>query len=142
MSKAGRPRVSSKSAKTSPLSEFMDANWSSTGLTKDAAASKFGFMSANNISMWRTGRTPVPLSRLPKIAELIRVDMVSLFILWLRQYKARKDSTPSILIEVLERRLMSANEAEVIKTLRHATRNADPAFSAAVHSAIALAVTK
>jgi len=37
---------------------------------------------------------------------------------------------------------MSANEAEVIKTLRHSTRNSDPAFSAAVHSAIALAVTK
>ncbi|MEY4241610.1 MAG: hypothetical protein RJA14_1306, partial [Pseudomonadota bacterium] len=52
------------------------------------------------------------------------------------------DSAPSILIEVLERRLMSANEAEVIRTLRHATKNADPAFSAAVHSAIALAVTK
>jgi hypothetical protein len=92
--------------------------------------------------MWRTGRTAVPLSRLPKIAELLRVDMVSLFVLWLRQYKARNDSAPSILIEVLERRLMSANEAEVIRTLRHATRNSDPAFSAAVHSAIALAVTR
>jgi hypothetical protein len=92
--------------------------------------------------MWRTGRTAVPLSRLPKIAELLRVDMVSLFVLWLKQYKARNDSAPSILIEVLERRLMSANEAEVIRTLRHATKNADPAFSAAVHSAIALAVTR
>jgi hypothetical protein len=37
---------------------------------------------------------------------------------------------------------MSANEAEVIRTLRHATKNSDPAFSAAVHSAIAIAVTK
>lgn len=141
MSKAGRPRVISKSAKTSPLSEFLDARWGSTGLTNDVAASKFGFMAANNISMWRTGRTAVPLSHLPKIAELLRVDVVSIFLLWLKQYKVRNDSAPSILIEVLERRLMSANEAEVIKTLRHATRNADPAFSAAVHSAIALAVT-
>lgn len=139
MSRAGRPRVASKSAKTSPLSEFMDANWSSTGLTNDVAASKFGFMAANNISMWRTGRTAVPLSRLPKIAELLRVDMVSLFVLWLRQYKARNDSAPSILIEVLERRLMSANEAEVIKTLRHATRNSDPAFSTSALGAIARA---
>ncbi len=120
----------------------MDAHWASTGLTNDEAASKFGFMAANNISMWRTGRTAVPLSRLPKIAELLRVDMVSLFLLWLKQYKVRNDSAPSVLIEVLERRLMSANEAEVIRTLRHATRNSDPAFSAAVHSAIALAVTR
>ena len=84
----------------------------------------------------------MPISRLPKIAELLRVDLVPLFILWLRQARLRNDVVPSILIEVLERRLMSANEAEVIRTLRHATRNGDPAFSAAVHSAIALAVTK
>ena len=142
MSTAGRPRKISKSAKTSPLSEFIDANWGSTGLTNDVAASKFGFMAANTISQWRTGRSAVPLSRLPKIAELLRVDLVPLFILWLRQARLRNDVVPSILIEVLERRLMSANEAEVIRTLRHATRNGDPAFSAAVHSAIALAVTK
>ncbi|MGV9007304.1 MAG: hypothetical protein ACOH1H_11265 [Brevundimonas sp.] len=123
------------------MSEFLDANWGTTGLTNDVAASKFGFMAANNISMWRTGRTAVPLSHLPKIAELLRVDMVSLFLLWLKQYKVRNDSAPSILIEVLERRLMSANEAEVIKTLRHATRNADPALSAAQLAAIAGAVS-
>ena len=142
MSKSGRPRKNSKSAKTSPLSEFIDGKWGTTGLTNDEAASKFGFMAANNISMWRTGRTAVPLARLPKIAELLGVDMVSLFVLWLRQYKMRNDSAPSILVEVLERRLMSANEAEVIKTLRHATKNADPAFPASVLSEIALAVTK
>ena len=142
MSKAGRPRVVSKSAKTSPLSEFLDARWGFTGLTNDVAASKFGFMAPNTISQWRTGRSAVPISRLPKIAELLRVDLVPLFILWLRQARLRNDVVPSILIEVLERRLMSANEADVIRTLRHATKNADPTFSAAVHSAIALAVTK
>lgn len=141
MSKAGRPRVISKSAKTSPLSEFIDANWSSTGMTNDVAASKFGFMAANNISMWRTGRTPIPLSRLPKIAELLRVDLVPLFILWLRQARLRNDVVPATLIEVLDRRLVSANEAEVIKILRHATRNSDPAFSASALGAIARAAT-
>lgn len=118
----------------------MDTNWGSIGLTNDEAASKFGFMAANNVSMWRTGRTAVPLSRLPKIAELLRVDMVSLFVLWLKQYKARNDSAPSILIEVLERRLVSANEAGVIKTLRHATKNADPTFPASALGEIARAV--
>jgi transcriptional regulator with XRE-family HTH domain len=142
MSKAGRPRVVSKSAKTSPLSEFLDAHWGSTGLTNDVAASKFGFMAPNTISQWRTGRSAVPISRLPKIAELLRVDLVPLFLLWLRQARLRNDVVPATLIEVLDRRLVSANEAEVIKTLRHATRNSDPALSAAVHSAIALAVTK
>jgi transcriptional regulator with XRE-family HTH domain len=99
-------------------------------------------MAANTISQWRTGRSAVPLSRLPKIAELLRVDLVPLFILWLRQARLRNDVVPSTLIEILERRLVTANEAEVIRTLRHATRNSDPALSAAFHSAIALAVTR
>jgi hypothetical protein len=142
MSKAGRPRVNSKSAVPSPLSEFLDSHWDKTGLTNDQAAGKFGFLASNVISMWRTGRTAVPISRLPMIADLLKVDMAMLWVLWLKQSRLRNDGVPSILIEVLERRLMSANEAEVIRTVRHATRNADPAFSAAVHSAIALAVTR
>jgi hypothetical protein len=124
------------------LSEFLDSHWDKTGLTNDQAAGKFGFLASNVISMWRTGRTAVPISRLPMIADLLKVDMAMLWVLWLKQSRLRNDGVPSILIEVLERRLMSANEAEVIRTVRHATRNADPAFSAAVHSAIALAVTR
>ena len=142
MSKAGRPRVNPKSAIPSPLSEFIDARWGTTGLTNDEAASKFGFLASNVVSMWRVGRTAVPLARLPMIADLLGVDLVMLFALWLKQARLRNDGVPATLIEVLERRLVTANEAEVIRTLRHATRNADPAFSAAVHSAIALAVTK
>lgn len=140
MSKAGRPRVNSKSATTSPLSEFLDANWGSTGLTNDEAASEFGFRAPNVISMWRTGRTAVPISRLPKIAELLGVDLVPLFIMWLKQARLRNDVVPATLIEVLDRRLASANEAEVIKALRHATKNADPVFSAAQLTAIGAAV--
>lgn len=142
MSKAGRPRVNSKSAIPSPLSEFIDARWGATGLTNDQAASKFGFLASNVVSMWRVGRTAVPLARLPMIADLLGVDLIMLFTLWLKQARLRNDGVPATLIEVLERRLVTANEAEVIRTLRHATRNADPAFSAAVQSAIALAVTK
>ena len=142
MSKAGRPRVNSKSAVPSPLSEFLDSHWDKTGLTNDQAAGKFGFLASNVVSMWRVGRTAVPLARLPMIADLLRVDLVMLFALWLKQARLRNDGVPATLIEVLERRLVTANEAEVIRTLRHATRNADPAFSAAVQSAIALAVTK
>ena len=142
MKKTGRPRVNSKSAIPSPLSEFIDARWGATGLTNDEAASKFGFLASNVVSMWRVGRTAVPLARLPMIADLLGVDLVMLFALWLKQARLRNDGVPATLIEVLERRLVTANEAEVIRTLRHATRNGDPAFSAAVHSAIALAVTR
>ena len=48
-------------------------------------------------------------------------------------------AVPATLIEVLERRLVTANEAEVIKALRHSTKNADPVFSASALGAIARA---
>ncbi len=142
MTKAGRPRVNSKSAITSPLSEYLDANWDKTGLTNDEAASKFGFRAANLVSMWRCGRTAIPMARLPMIAELLRVDVALLFVLWLKQYRLRNDSVPPTLLETLERRLVTANEAEVIRTLRHATRNANPAFSASALGEIARAVIR
>ena len=113
MSKAGRPRVNSKSAITSPLSEFLDANWNRAGLTNDEAANEFGFRAANLVSMWRTGRTAVPIAHLQKIAQLLKVDVTT-----------------------LERHLMTANEAEIIRALRHATKNTDPAYSLARLAAI------
>ena len=142
MTKAGRPRVNSKSAITSPLSEYLDANWDTTGLTNDEAASKFGFLAANVVSMWRTGRTAIPMARLPMIAELLGVDVALLFVLWLKQYRLRNDSVPSALLQTLERRLVTANEAEVVQAVRHATRNANPVFSASVLGEIARSVTK
>ncbi len=81
----------------------------------------------------------MPLARLPMIADLLGVDLVMLFALWLKQARLRNDGVPATLIEVLERRLVTANEADVIKTLRHATRNADPAFSTSALGAIARA---
>tara|TARA_R110000782_G_scaffold54577_1_gene115319 strand:- start:110 stop:541 length:432 start_codon:yes stop_codon:yes gene_type:complete len=141
MTTAGRPRTASVSAISSPLSEFIDARWSTTGLTNDQAAGKFGFKAANVVSMWRTGKTPIPIARLPMIAQLLRVDLTLLFVLWLKQYRARTDSAPPVLIEVLERHLVTANEAEVIWTLRNATKNADPVFSATALGAMARAAT-
>ena len=81
------------------------------------------------------------MARLPMIAQLLRVDLTLLFVLWLKQYRARTDSAPPILIEVLERHLVTANEAEVIRALRHATKNGDPVFSAAALAGIASVVS-
>lgn len=142
MTKAGRPRVSSKTAITSPLSEYLDAHWDGTGLTNDESASHFGFRAANVVSMWRTGRTAVPLGHVPKIAQLLNVDVMVVFVLWLRQLRLRKDAVPPTLVETLERRLTTANEASVIRALRHATKNRDPGYSPSQLSAIVAAALR
>ncbi|WP_426051435.1 hypothetical protein [Brevundimonas sp. SL161] len=141
-SQAGRPREVSRCAILSPMSEFIDARWGSLGLTNDAAASILGLASPNVISMWRTGRSPVPLARITQIADLMKIDVMVLLALWLKQEVLREKGLPPGLVEAFERRLISENEAEVIAGMRKATRHADPKFrpsQIAAFSAVAVA---
>jgi transcriptional regulator with XRE-family HTH domain len=124
-----------------PLSLFMDSRWPLVGMTNDEAAAYFGVNSPHMISMWRMGRTPIAIAHLPKLAALLNVDIGLLFNLWLKQQRVRDPSMPLELLEVLERRLVSAHEAVLIAEVRNAVKNTDPAFSASTLAAIAKAVT-
>ena len=92
------------------------------------------------ISHWRTGRTPVSLAHLPTLAALLGADEASLFVLWLKQQRLRDKTIPAHLVELLERRLVTANEAVLVDAVRNATRNGDPGFSPGVISKVAIAV--
>lgn len=140
MKSAGRPRSPSSRSLASPLSDFLDANWDRLGLTNEAAAAQFSLLSPNMISHWRTGRTPVALSHLPKLAQMLGADEAMLFVLWLKQQRLRDASIPADFVELLERRLMTANEAVLVKAVRNATKNADPTWSANKVTAVASAV--
>jgi len=140
MTKAGRPRAPSLSMMPTPLSLLMDSRWPLVGMTNDEAAAHFGVNSPHLISMWRMGRTPISIAHLPKLAALLNVDIGLIFHLWLRQQRVRDPSMPLELLEILERRLVSANEADLIAEVRNAVKNADPLFPAPVLASIAKAV--
>lgn len=140
MKSAGRPRNPAAHVTPSPLAAFVDANWDKTGLTNEQGAARFGFVAPNMISHWRTGRTPVSLAHLPTLAALLGADEASLFVLWLKQQRLRDKTIPAHLVELLERRLVTANEAVLVDAVRNATRNGDPAFGPGVISKIAVAV--
>lgn len=125
----GRPRSVSSAAITTPLSEFIDAHWDRLGLTNDEAAKRLGFKATNLVSMWRTGRSPFPQARLVQLAHLLGVDVVTVFVLWLKQERLRNRDLPAELIEELELRLATRREAKLIRALRTATKNSDPAYS-------------
>ena len=135
--RAGRPRTPSQCAIPSPLSKFIDANWDRLGLTNDAAASMLGLLSPNTVSMWRTGRTAVALARITQIADMMSVDVMQMLTLWVKQQRLRDDDVPASLVETVERRLITENEAKVIAALRHATKHADPKFRPAQINAFA-----
>lgn len=129
MSKAGRPRTTSPTAVQTRLSRWLDANWDRLGITNEQAAATFGFRAPNTISMWRTGRSPVPLSRLPKIAELFNMDPLVLVILWFEQEEARDPSFPPGVAAHVRKRVCTRNEQQLLDAVRLAAKNADPAWS-------------
>jgi len=89
------------------------------------------------ISMWRTGRSAVGLARLTEIGQLLKVDLMQIFVLWMKQQRLRDDEVPASLVEMVERRLITENEAEVIAAIRNATKHADPQFRPAQVNAFA-----
>jgi hypothetical protein len=141
MKSPGRPRNPSAHVIASPLAAFIDANWDKTGLTNEQGAAHFGFVAANMISHWRTGRSAVSLTHIPKLASLLGADEAALFVMWLKQQRLRDKTIPAHLVELLEQRLVSGNEAVLMNAVRSATRNGDPAFDKATVTAVAAAVT-
>lgn len=141
MKSPGRPRNPIAHVTASPLAAFIDANWEKTGLTNEQGAAHFGFTAPNMISHWRTGRTPLSLAHISKMAALLGADEALLFVLWLKQQRLRDKTVPAHLVELLEQRLVSANEAALVDAVRNATRNADPSFSGPVLRQVALSVS-
>jgi hypothetical protein len=141
MKSPGRPRKPVAHVTASPLAAFIDANWDKTGLTNEQGAAHFGFLAANMISHWRTGRSAVALPHVPKLAALLGADEAVLFVLWLKQQRLRDKDVPADLVERLEQRMVTENEACLVSAVRNATRNGDPAFDSKTIAMVASAVS-
>jgi hypothetical protein len=107
----------------------LDANWSKLGLTNEQAAAAIGFRAPNVISMWRTGRTPVPLGRVLRIAELMGIDPMVLVILWLEQEETRDPDFPLGISALVRKRVCTRNEQPLLDAARIATTNSDPVWT-------------
>lgn len=126
---AGRPRTYSASAIQTRLSRWLDANWDKLGLTNDQAAAVFGFRAPQTISMWRTGRSAIPLARVLKIAELLSVDPILLIILWFEQEETRDPAFPTGIGALVRKRTCTRNEQPLLDAARVATINGDPVLT-------------
>jgi len=84
---AGRPQQSIKTGESFALAEWFNKNVDFlTELTNEELAEQLGYTRPNIISMWRTGRTRIPLDRLTKLSKLLNVDISFLLPLWVEQY--------------------------------------------------------
>lgn len=124
MVKDGRGRPQSTNLKTGP--NYRMANWLndnidtlSGGKTNEELAEELGYERPNIISMWRTGRTRVPLDRVPKLADALGVSLPLLLTLWMDQYVTDKDYAK---LTKLLARTVTDDEAALLEILRDQTK--------------------
>jgi transcriptional regulator with XRE-family HTH domain len=124
---AGRPQESARTGPTYQLAEFLNHNWDEkVGRTNEDVAQELGYRAANMISMWRTGRTRVPLEKLPDIARLMKVDIALLLPLWLDQQWGDRDNGGDM--RAIFERFATAREGELLAAVRTAMPG-NPALS-------------
>ena len=91
--KVGRPQKDDK-IKTGDgyrLANFLNAEINNlTDMTNEELAEHFGYSRPNIISMWKTGRTKVPLDKVVPMAELLGMDLIELLLFWFDQYVDRE----------------------------------------------------
>ena len=114
--KAGRPQGKTLKGPSFALAEWLNQNLNSlTSLTNEEIATKLGYTSPNIISMWRTGRTRVPLDRLPGLCEILNVDISYLLPLWIEQYG--KDKAYSLVLHAIKNSV-SDSELQLVEAVR------------------------
>jgi transcriptional regulator with XRE-family HTH domain len=130
---AGRPQEGAKDGPSYALAVWLNKNLDLlTDKTNDEIASAMGYERPNIISMWRTGRTRIPLDRVPQIAKLLGVDLAMLLPMWLEQYvQGEQDELTKMF-----RRLCSEDEAALIKAIRKARGDTKGPISKAERDAI------
>jgi hypothetical protein len=111
------------------LAEFMNKNWDTlVGRTNEDVAQELGYKAANMISMWRTGKTRIPLERVPDVARLMHLDIAIILPLWFEQYWGERSDAKAI-SQVVFSRFATAREGAVLEKLREGAPMTDPVYS-------------
>jgi DNA-binding Xre family transcriptional regulator len=120
---AGRPQKTIKTGETFALAEWFNKNVDHlTDLTNEELAAKLGYTRPNIISMWRTGRTKIPLDRLAPLCDALKVDLAYLLPLWIEQYGGAEANAR--VLKVL-RNTVSDSEMALVETARQITAGRD-----------------
>lgn len=116
----GRPQERVKEGPGFKMAVWLNENLEAlTSMTNEELADRLGYQRPNIISMWRTGRTRVPLDRLPELADILGVNLGHLLMLWMDQYATGPKYT-RLMKTVL--RTVGDDEAELIEAVRVYTK--------------------
>lgn len=95
-------------------------------------ARESGYTHANIMSMFRKGRTKVPLDKVIELSRALEVDPAILLPLVLEQFWPTKD----LAIHQMMNRMVSVNELAIVEHIRSVTSNKDPELTPAIKAGL------
>ena len=114
----------SKSIPTCPtVASFLGSSIEASEKTQLQIAQECGFDNPNILTMFKQGRTKLPIGRVGAIAKALDVDPAHLLRLVLLEYVP---DTWEAIETVIHSTLLTANERELVNTYRTATAHTDP----------------
>lgn len=98
------------------VAEYLTAQIDLCGKAQLEIAKECGFGNANIITMFKQGKSKLPVSRIGAIAKALNVDALYLFTLVMSQYEP--ETWQVIEESIFKQPLLSRNELEIIEVLR------------------------
>lgn len=104
------------------IAEFIADRLAVTDKTHRQVAEECGFDMPNIITMFKQGRTKVPLDRIGALAKALGADPVHLLRLAMQEYMPE---TWKHIEDILNSTMLTANELELIQSFRRITGDSD-----------------
>lgn len=104
--------------KPATVAEYLTAQIDLSGKTQLQIARECGFDKPNIITMFKQGKSKLPISRIGRMAKALGVDPLHLFNLAMSEYEP--DTWPVIQQEILKQPLLTQNEIEIVELVRSA----------------------
>ncbi len=112
-----------------PFHIFLERHINDSPMKQLEMAEELGFQKPNIISMFKQGKTRVPLHKIPKFAKLLNLDPKSLLIRALSEYEPE-------LLKALDQTfgdVVTRNELEIVHEIRRLSNGSDPKISGIEH---------
>jgi transcriptional regulator with XRE-family HTH domain len=114
--------------KTPTVAEYLAGQIALSGKSQLEIADACGFTNPNVITMFKQGKSKLPLSRVASIANALGVDPKHLFTLCMREYEP--ETWAQIEAGVLGQPLLTDSELEILQIIRAAARERNPKLRA------------
>jgi hypothetical protein len=120
-----------KGSKTS-VAHYIEQQIAISGISQKEMAGAMGYENPNVITMFKQGRTKLPITKVGPCAKALKVDPVHLLRLVLSEYMP---DTYSAIEELIGKTLISDSDQKLLKLVHEATGSYDLTLNSAEHRA-------